>query len=336
MEKDWPNHVRAASKTQKTSGTEHRDESLFICMKFFLLFTRYTRMRHYSFLAISLFFFLGIHAQTPIDLEEMENGLAKAYDQLANSKDDAERDSASQTMRSIFQSGLNDPRTFDFAFVKLKFSKITSPDGKVRLYNWNQPKSDGTYKYYCFVQVKQKKKRKQEVADVVWYELVDTQREPEKIESKFLNADKWFGALYYEILPLENNKKNDTYILLGWDGKDEVTTRKILDAITITDNKVRLGAPIFKNEFSTDKRVIFEYSNEVSMSLKLYAKKRCIVFDHLSPKSAATKGIFADYGPDGTYDMYQIKNGKLEYLSNVDVSQFAADDDRPYVDPQKK
>jgi archaellin len=286
-----------------------------------------------AFLILSVQFCQG---QSPVDLEEMENKLAKAYNQLANSKDDAERDSASQSMRSIFQASLNDPRTFDFPFVKLKFSKITSADQKVRIYNWNQPKQDGTYKYYCFVQVKQKKKRKQEVADVVWYELMDNPKEPEKIESKFLNADKWLGALYYEITPLENNKKNDTYILLGWDGKDEMTTRKVLDAITITDNKVRLGAPVFKNEFSTDKRVIFEYSNEVSMSLKLYPKKRCIVFDHLSPKSAATKGIFADYGPDGTYDMYQFKNGKLEYLSNVDVSQFAADDDRPYNDPRKR
>jgi hypothetical protein len=293
-------------------------------------------MRYLQLIAILILSLQLCHGQSAIDLEDMENNLAKAYNQLANSKDDAERDSASQTMRSIFQASLNDPRTFDFPFVKLKFSKITSSDQKVRIYNWNQPKKDGTYKYYCFVQVKQKRKRKQEVANVVWYELMDNTKEPEKIESKFLNADKWLGALYYEITPLENNKKNDTYILLGWDGKDEMTTRKVLDAITITDNKVRLGAPVFKNEFSTDKRVIFEYSNEVSMSLKLYPKKRCIVLDHLSPKSAATKGIFADYGPDGTYDMYQFKNGKLEYLSNVDVSQFATDDDRPYNDPRKR
>jgi hypothetical protein len=292
-------------------------------------------MRYLHIIAFSLLASQLCLGQVAIDLEEMENRLAKAHNQLANSKDDAERDSASQTLRSIFQESLSDPRTFDFTFVKLKFSKITSPDQKVRIYNWNQPKQDGTYKYYCFVQVKQKKKRKQEVADVVWYELQDNPKEPEKIESKFLNADKWLGALYYDIIPLENSKKNDTYILLGWDGKDEMTTRKVLDAITITDNKVRLGAPVFKNEFSTDKRVIFEYSNEVSMSLKLYPKKRCIVFDHLSPKSAATKGIFADYGPDGTYDMYQFKNGKLEYLSNVDVSQFATDDERPYNDPRK-
>jgi hypothetical protein len=122
--------------------------------------------------------------------------------------------------------------------------------------------------------------------------------------------------------------------LIGWDGKDNLTTRKIIDAITITGEKIRLGATLFEYAGETRKRIILEYSNDVSASVKYHPKKDCIVMDHLSPKNPIMTGIYADYGPDGTYSLFILKKGKWIYMDEIDISQFAEGNDRPFRDPR--
>ncbi|MFM7727306.1 MAG: hypothetical protein ACKO7B_11430, partial [Flavobacteriales bacterium] len=212
----------------------------------------------------------------------------------------------------------------------LKFCTLISKDHHIRLLNWNLPYRDGTYKYFCFLLV-----WNDENKHFTWHELQDTIHEPEKLETRFLNPEKWLGALYFDIIPMTKKGKSTTYTLLGWDGKDNLTTRKIIDALTINGDKIRLGANLFDYEGDTRKRVILEYSNDVSASVKYYPKKKCIVMDHLSPKSPMMQGIYADYGPDGSYCMLQLKKDKWEFIDMVDVSQFSEDDNRPYRDPRK-
>jgi hypothetical protein len=143
--------------------------------------------------------------------------------------------------------------------------------------------------------------------------------EPEKPESRFLTTEKWFGALYFEIIPMTRKGKSNTYTLLGWDGKDNLTTRKIVDALTINGDKIRIGANLFEYASDTRKRVILEYSNEVSASVKYYPKKNCIVMDHLSPKNPMMQGIYADYGPDGTYCLFELKKDKWIFMDEIDA-----------------
>ena len=271
---------------------------------------------------------LGVFGQ---DMVAMEDSLLKYYNKLSVATLNADRDSASAKMRTFFIESFNNPESFDYAFDKLKLSKIKSPDDRVRMFNWNQPNEDGTFKYYCFI-LRKIVKGKKEVS-YEWFELTQAKREADKIESKYLNADKWIGALYYDIIPV--GKKNvDTYVLLGWEGKDDVTTRKMIDAIEFTGNKVRLGANIFKTATGTQKRVIYEYSNDISMSIKYYPKKNCIVMDHLSPKNPMMQGVFADYGPDGTYCLFKLEKDKWEYIDDINISEFVEGDDRPFVDPR--
>lgn len=286
-------------------------------------------MMKYLFLNM-LFVSMSILTQAQ-DLLAIEDSIAFQYTELSKAKSDTDRDSCSQRMRRLFIEAMAIEGTFEHSFEKLKFSKITSSDNKVRLFNWNQPNDDGTFKYYCFVLRREVSRKGQ--SSLEWFELEQAKREVDKVENKFLNADKWLGALYYDIIPV--GKKNvDTYVVLGWEGKDDITTRKIIDAITFTGNKVRLGAAIFKTATGTQKRMIYEYSNDISMSIKYYAKKGCIVMDHLSPKSPAMQGVWADYGPDGTYCMFKLDKDKWEFFDEIDISQFIEDDDRPYFNPR--
>lgn len=262
--------------------------------------------------------------------EDTEQKISYLHKQLAASVDDARSDSICEAMRQTWISSFENAEVFDYPFSQLKFSTLTSKDHHIRLLNWNLPYRDGTYKYFCFVLI-----WNDETKHFTWHELQDTMHEPEKPESRFLTTEKWFGALYFEIIPMNRKGKNSTYTLLGWDGKDNLSTRKIVDALTISGDKIRLGASIFDYEGDTRKRVILEYSNDVSASVKYYPKKNCIVMDHLSPKSPMMQGIYADYGPDGTYCMFMLKKDKWVFMDEIDISQFADDNSKPYRDPRK-
>lgn len=264
-------------------------------------------------------------------LEEAEIKLSYLHNQLSLSEDDARSDSICDAMRQTWITTFEHAEVFDYPFDALKFCTLTSKDHHIRLLNWNLPYRDGTYKYFCFLLIWD-----EESKSIQWHELIDTMHEPEKLDTRFLSPEKWLGTLYFDIIPMTKKGKSSTYTLLGWDGKDNLTTRKIIDAITINGDKIRIGANLFEYEGDTHKRIILEYSNEVSASAKFYPKKNCIVMDHLSPKTAMMEGIFADYGPDGTYCLFILKKDKWQFMDAIDISQFADDDSKPYRDPRKK
>lgn len=287
-------------------------------------------MKKTLLLFAAIFFTLVGRAQT---LESLEDSIQENFTGLADAMTDDVKMAYAERMNTFFEQALRMPEAFDYPFSKLRMMKGTSSDAHVRILNWNLPYNDGTYRYFGFVMIRDPK-----TAEVSVIKLEDQEREIEKVESKFLNADKWFGALYFEIIPVKKKKKEiaDTYVLLGWDGKDNMTTRKVIDVLSITGNgKIRFGAPIFETPKGTLKRFVMEYSNEVSASVKYYPKKKCIVMDHVSPKAPQLQGIFAEYGPDGTYDLFELEKGKWILKENIEVGQFAADDDKPYNDPAK-
>jgi hypothetical protein len=282
-----------------------------------------------KFRLLSIALAVSIHS-LGINAEEAELKLSLLYGQLAQSEDDARSDSICEAMRQTWISSFDQPEVFDYPFTQLKFCTLISKDHHIRLLNWNLPYRDGTYKYFCFLLVWDDSQK-----NFTWHELLDTMHEPEKPESRFLTTEKWLGALYFEIIPMTRKGKSSTYTLLGWDGKDNLTTRKIVDAITISGDKIRLGANLFEYAGDSRKRIILEYSNEVSASVKYFPKKNCIVMDHLSPKNPMMQGIYADYGPDGTYCLFELKKDKWIFMDEIDISQFADDDSKPYRDPRK-
>lgn len=279
-----------------------------------------------------VFFLFAIHCPAQV-MMAYEDSIATSYAALAEAAGDDEKRAHAQAMEGYFSACLQFPEAFDYPFARLKMMKAASLDGRIRIFNWNLPYADGTFRYYGLVLIRDAKTGQQHVV-----KLIDSERELEKVETKFLTPDKWMGALYFDIVPVKHKRKEqaDTYVLLGWDGVDNITTRKVIDAVTLTGgDKIRFGAPIFETSKGTQKRIVMEYSHEVSASVKYYPKKRCIVMDHVSPKAPELRGIFAEYGPDGTYDLLEFEKGKWLLKENIDVGQFSVDDDRPYNDPAR-
>lgn len=285
----------------------------------------------YLLISLSLF----SQAQSTMDgtVVTLEQKVRVHWDSLVTAPSDSQKIRHAESMLMIVSECTVDDEVFHHPFISWKFCKLISSDDQIRMINWNVPLSNGEHLFY----------------GCVWYHslfedmyytipLKDMNRDPDKWDSRYFSNEEWPGALYYEIIPVfkRNRKTTDTYTLLGWDGRDNMTNAKVLDVLKIMgDDKLRFGENIFQTPTGLKKRLMFEYADEVSASFKFYPKKKCIVMDHLSPKNPIMLGVFADYGPDGTYDLYQLEKGIWKLYSKIDISVFSANDNKMYREPRR-
>lgn len=231
---------------------------------------------------------------------------------LAHVMQRGENDSARFASATVYYSILNfilsDSSSFNASFDSIpNLSVKTSPDLTFRLYSWVTSDYSGTvYRYFGFVQTRKNRK-------VNLFPLHDSTQVIEKPLSKKLKTDQWYGAIYYGIIQNERKGKK-YYTLLGWKGKNELLTQKVIEVITFDGGKPVFGLPVFKADNIYNNRVIFEFTSQAVMSLKYMNEKRILVFDHIS-KSSLT-GIT---GPDGTYDAFKYVKDHWEFIEDIDV-----------------
>ncbi len=223
---------------------------------------------------------------------------------------------------------------FEYPFDRLSklMSTLKSPDDRFRLFNWNVEKPDKSQLYFCLVVIPDGRKSKNKVID-----CRDKSSNMRKSEFKSCTHKNWFGALYYEIIPYERNNKTE-YLLLGWDGNNTLSSKKIIESFSISKSgKVKFGLPVLSSDSKVRKRVIFEYSDKAYMSLKFHKERKFdqIVFDHLSPETPQMEGFYQFYYPDFSYDAYRYLKGKWVYTPDVIVKSKGDGIKRPYNDPRE-
>lgn len=248
-------------------------------------------------------------------------------------KSDADKQKYNRELLITFERVLNTDNSFDFPFDSLKkdMAILLSPDEKFRIINWDLAKDDGTYEYYGFIQMKHAEPNMKSL-----YPLIDKSAEIKNPENAISDNKKWFGMLYYYIIP-KKVKKKTYYTLLGRDGNDKLSIKKIIDVLTFDANGTpHFGANIFNMQKKYPKRVIFEYSASCKMSLKYNDKKDSIVFDHLAPTQPQLEGQFQYYCGDMSYDGFGFKKGQWNYGIDLNAINNKDYKDKLYNDPQKK
>ncbi|MCF6242225.1 MAG: hypothetical protein L3J74_12875 [Bacteroidales bacterium] len=268
-------------------------------------------MRNYLILLL-LIFSINLFAQTP-DIKQKSDSISTLFNLILKSKTDKEKIAYNENIKQIFAELLKNTETFDYPFLELKFvSKLVSEDGKLKIYTWNIPYETGEFEYFGFVQLRK-------AAGIELIELKDKSKKIKQPENKTLSANNWYGALYYKILT--NSYKGKTYYtLLGWDGNDNFTNKKIIDILTYTGKKIQFGSPILKMQNDElKKRIIFEYSEQAKMMLSYDEKIKMIVFDHLAPEQKKFKGQYMYYGPDMSQDGLVFENGLWILKENLDL-----------------
>ena len=241
-----------------------------------------------------------------------EDSLMRVAPSILQGKNDAERQLANEKFLALWEPILDESRSMKHPFDSLStVSILTSKDNKVRIINWVIPQENGTYQYQAIVQYY----NYQNKYNVAYLEAIEEElREPEKMK---LQNNQWIGALYYQLETIKRGKRK-YYLLLGWDGNDDRSNKKIADVLTISRG-LTFGAPIFKIDQRPQNRFIIEYKEDASASMKYHAKEERILFTHLIPLSEGVKGLYDFYVPDGSVDALNLRNGKFIFEENVET-----------------
>lgn len=220
-----------------------------------------------------------------------------------------------EEIKNIFRRILSKGNYFEHNFDTVSsLGVVTSPDETFRIINWNTLDGDGTYTYHAFIQYRPKKRDEIKVT-----ELTDKSDSIIMPEQQILQADEWYGALYYEIVPAKINKEI-VYMLLGWDGGDIYINRKVIDVLSFSSSgKPKFGKNIFKFDRERKKRVIFEFSYQATMRLFYDDNIDMIVFEHMTPIRPSLKDQKMQYGSDLTFDGLELEDDKWILRHNLDV-----------------
>ena len=277
-----------------------------------------------------------IFAQKPdiTNWKVLEIQMQQLGQQILKSDSEEERNKANQSFTSLLEQILQNSESFNYPFDSLTtIARLKSPDNSFRIFNWHLPKDDGTYNYYGYIQHNPSlKKRKKETPP--FYKLTDT-KDIKAVESKVLSYQEWPGVHYYSIIPV---KKKKNFILLGWDGNNRYSTKKVIDVLHFTSiGEPKFGAPIFKMEGKTQKRVIFEYKKDATMSLRYQEQDRQkkIIFNHLAPPSPQLKGQYRFYISDLEFDAFHYENGIWKFEENIAAKNTKSIKDKNWNKPEK-
>ncbi len=282
---------------------------------------------------ILLFLFVGLYAlsfsQNTVTFEDQITELNVLGKQILTSETDEAKYKVNNSYKSVLKTLIETENSFNYNFKELKTISVLQAN-KLKIYNWALPLTDGTYEYFCYLQIETGKDKFRVV------ELVDKSESTKQPETRVLTNKNWYGALYYKLI---HSKKlgADTYTLLGWDGNNLLTNKKLIDVVTTSEKGIiKFGAPIFKTQKKTKKRIIFEYAENVVMSLKYHERIEKIVFDVLAPSSSSLVGIYEYYGPTlETFDAFYIDKKKWNYEKDIDIKLDPNLKDNFWVNPKE-
>ena len=286
-------------------------------------------------LLFGLFIWFPSLAQKKHTVLAIEDSLRLLAAEIRKTDKDSLKTELNDQFLMLLKNNLTLPATFNHPFNTLQtIGKIYSPDKKFRIYNWNLPQSDGTNKYFCLIQVKDKKK-------ITLIELTDVSDSLNDPEFRVLVSGKWYGTLYYKIVMNKTGSKV-YYTLLGWNGCNSYKFQKIVDVLTFDShgNPV-FGAKIFR-KYNNGKnlRVIFTYSSHSTMILRFdqqtiltgkkewnsrrkaydYEKRNVmmIVCDQLGPLLEPQEGQPVYNVPLGeNFDGFLFENGNWNFIRNI-------------------
>lgn len=212
-------------------------------------------------------------------------------------------------------------------------SVLTSPDGLLRIFTWAVVRDNGEFE--CFGAIQYYNDREEEYQ----YSLLnDKSEEIMNREESLLSPENWFGAVYQELIQTSYGGKT-FYTLLGWNGVDNLTERKIIEPVILRGGVPQFGAPLFRRERNL-RRVVIEYRNDAMVSLcyedqfveeverervkvkgtnrhrtiekRKYHKEKMIIFDEVEPQVQGMEGLFQYYIPSGLELAYAFIDGKWE------------------------
>jgi len=265
-------------------------------------------------------------------LNIFQDSLRRLASKTYTSSNNPERFASNVHFIKTLVNALKEKDSFTYGFDSLKqISIVRSPDNAFRIFSWQVPEDGGTYRFFGAIQMKTSD------GNLKLYPLIDG-TENFKDLNEISDYKKWYGSRYYEIIPITSSSKPPYYVLLGWKGNNQKTSKKVMDVLSFEKAEPVFGKAVFEGPKSipVKNRVIFEYNKLNSMTLRLDKNVSMIVFDHLAPFDPSMTGNFEYYGSDSSFDAYKVVGGKLKLVENIELKNDPNALDDFYIDPAIK
>jgi hypothetical protein len=269
---------------------------------------------------------ISAKAQTKTDslsldsLHDVEIRLMGLSERMIQSYDEEERLTSGKNFIRTLVRAIKVQGSYYYPFDSLKaVSILHAPDDMFRIMTWNLGTNEEEFHYYGLIQMNPDKIKK--IKDTTnlrpYYPLIDRSSRINNPYDTITSADFWWGSTYYQ-MALNKASKTKFYTLIGWDGNTSRSNKKVVDVLTFQNNLPVFGAPIFDVKGKKLlKRMIWEFSNFATMTLRYEEKKNHLIYENIVPPKPSNVGMYETYLPDGSYDFMAWKNGKWQITGEL-------------------
>ncbi|MBS1772029.1 MAG: hypothetical protein JST82_04160 [Bacteroidetes bacterium] len=222
-----------------------------------------------------------------------------------------------------------DSYNYPFDSLATRINILSSPDNTFRMFNWSVSSEEMNMRYYCAIQLKDEQLK--------LYGLVDISGDIAKTsEDTVLSNGKWYGALYYKIIPHDVDGKT-YYTLIGKNSAGVLTNRKVLDPMYFADNGPVFGAPIFniRSQARPTERInryVIEYKKQSQASMNWDPELNVICFDRLVSETNDPARKYT-YVPSGQYDGFRWIDGYWTLIQDLIPVDVLGDGKAPVPQP---
>lgn len=277
---------------------------------------------------------INVQAQDKARMQQYQSRLSALIEKVATAPTDNERYLASEESVGLLASALDEDGSERWQWQLPKYvSVLTSPDGLLRIFTWAVVRDDGEFE--CFGAVQFYNDKEEEYQYLL---LNDKSEEIMNREESTLTAANWLGAVYQDIVQTTAGDRV-IYTLLGWNGVDNLTERKIIEPVIMKGGVPQFGAAVFRRERNL-RRIVLEYTNDAMVHLAYEQqtiqdvqhervkvkgtnryrtvdkikehKERVIIFDEVEPQVPGMEGLYQYYVPSGVELAYAFIDGKWE------------------------
>ncbi len=274
-----------------------------------------------------------VHSQDKNAMRSHEKRLTALMERVAGAPTDNERYLASEEAVGVLAAALEEVESERWQWELPDYvSVLTSPDKLFRIFTWAVVRDNGEFECFGAVQYYNDKEE-----DFQYRLLHDKSEEIMNREESILSPDQWLGAVYQDLI--QTTASGHTYYtLLGWNGVDNITDRKIIEPVVIKGGVPQFGAPLFRRMRNL-RRIVLEYVNDAMVNLSYETqvvqtverkrekgkggryrmvekvkekKEKMIIFDDVEPQVPGMEGLFQYYVPSGVEQACIFVDGKWE------------------------
>jgi hypothetical protein len=254
----------------------------------------------------------GITPENLLKLQQYEDTLKFLGDSAIQSRSWEIREAACIQFLKKLKYALLIENSFLYPFDSVKTMSIVQPeDNTFRIITWQLAMKDMTHRYYGTIQMNE--------PNLKMFPLIDMSMFVKNPQDTLLSSNSWYGCVYFNIVK-QKYKRNDYYLLFGWDGNDMFSNKKLVDVLTFNEMGTPMfGYPMFllKDDPDPKTRVIIEYKEDASPVMNYDEKMKMIVISYLRPENPMSEGIYFTYIPDGTYVGFYFKKGMWRFQEKV-------------------